>query len=246
MDDEINYDEINELLNNLPDNFNILEETVDIDVQKDYFEATKKLKKIPESSQIGSLIEELNNSENNNEELKNVLQKLASIDSVEAFRAIEKYTLSPRPELKDWSILALQQSRMILQSSLCDEQQVFISTGLGGKNNKLRYFLIIPFKNIEENNLSDTQKSILEKELQYFSGLYDAEYESIEFTEKFATSLILFPLKAPVADMIRDLLDECNQYGDFVSEDIIITNIKKYNNDEVVELLKNHEKEFKN
>jgi hypothetical protein len=242
MDEEVNYENIIDLLNNIPDNFNILEETIDVEVQRDYFESAKDIAPF-DQNEIDEMINVLDKNELSVDESKTLLQKLASVENVAAFRALERYVQNPAPELKDWAVLALQQSRMVLQSSLFDEQQVFISTGLGGKNNKLRYFLIIPFKNVEDKQLTETQKSILEKELKYFSEHYDAEFESIEFYDKFAVSLMLFPLKAEVSQMIQQLLDECNQYGDYISENIIITNIKKYNYEEIVELLKNYENE---
>ena len=100
------------------------------------------------------------------EERKSILKNLASIDSIDAFRAIEKYNQSPLPELKEWTILSLQQSRMIIQSSLLDEQQVFISTGLGGKKDKLRYFLIFPYHHPIES-LHEYQISALKNELEF-------------------------------------------------------------------------------
>jgi hypothetical protein len=54
-----------------------------------------------------------------------------------------------RISLKDWAALSLQESRMTLESSLLDENQVIISTGLGGKAKKLRYFAVIAAKRRE-------------------------------------------------------------------------------------------------
>jgi len=243
MDNDFNYDNIGEILSNIPDNYKILEETIDIEVQKDFYESSKSLEFNAELDAIDILIENLNSTALSVADKKSTLQKLAMIDSVDAFRALEAYSLKPQTELKDWAVLSLQQSRMIMHTSLLDEQQVFISTGLGGKNDKLRYFLIFPFNEIIDINT--IQKNSLEQELKYFLGRHGAELEEINFQNGFATGLALIPLKAPVAEIIAETLYECNQYGNFLSDDVIITNIKKFNITEILEIIKNHEQQNK-
>lgn len=233
------YNNIAEILSNVPDNYRILEETIDIDVQKEFFESSKDIKIDVELTP--SLIEQLNSDNLPIEERKITLQKLAMIDSVEAFRAIEAYNLSPEHELKDWAILSLQQSRMVIQSSLLGEQQVFISTGLGGKTNKLRYFLIFPYT--VNTSINKVQKNALKNELSFFLNNYEGELEEIIFEHnRFATALALLPLKAAVTDMIKELLEECNQLGNYLSDDAIITNIKKFSNEEIIDILNKYEK----
>lgn len=241
MENDFNYDNIGEILSNIPDNYKILEETIDIEVQKDFYESSKSLDFNAELDAIDILIEKLNNAALSVADKKSTLQKLAMIDSVDAFRALEAYSQKPQNELKDWAVLSLQQSRMIMHTSLLDEQQVFISTGLGGKNDKLRYFLIFPFNEVLDVNT--IQKKSLEQELKYFLGRHGAELEEINFQNGFATGLALIPLKAPVSDIIAETLLECNQYGNFLSDDVIITNIKKFNITEILEIIKNHEQQ---
>lgn len=241
MESKINYNNINEVLNNIPDNFKILEETIDIEVQKEYYEASTSIEIEHEKEDPISLIEKLNLPDTNLQTKKTTLQKLAIIDSVESFRAIENFCKSANADIKDWAVLALQQSRMVLHSSLLDEQQIFISTGLGGKNNKLRYFMIFPYKNFEI--LNNIQKSSLEKELLYFLERNNSEFEEITFYNRFATATSLIPLKAPVTEIIGETIEECNQLGDFLSDDVIITNIKKFNENEIIEIIANHEQQ---
>ena len=108
-------------------------------------------------------------------------EKLAIIDSVEAFRALENCNIVPQLELREWAILALQQSNMLIHSSLLDEQQVFISTGLGGKNDKLRYFLIFPYK-YTESEVNKIQKNSLKSELSFFLEKQEGIVEKIDFS----------------------------------------------------------------
>jgi hypothetical protein len=230
------YDNIRGVIDSIPKNFKILEETIDIEVQKEFFESTKNIKLDPEKDVLNEMINQLNSSDTSVDDCKILLQKLALIDSVEAFRAIETYAMKPHQELKEWSILSFQQSKMVLQCSLLDEQQVFISTGLGGKNDKLRYYLIFPF-NPHIKKLSKIQKDVLIKELDFFMSKHNGVTEFTEFDKKYATSMTLIPLKAPIPDIIRDILNECNQYGNFLSPDIMITNMKKLSHDEIIQII---------
>jgi len=236
------YDDIREVINNIPENYKILEEIIDIDVQKEYFDSSKDIVLDPDRDHLPEMIEKLTDSNLPVEVCKYLLQKLALFDSVEAFRAIENYSKQPKPELKEWSILALQQSKMVMHCSLLDEQQVFISTGLGGKNDKLRYLLIFPY-NRETIQLSTYQRDSLEKELQFFLSNNEGELEQVAFENRYATALILLPLKAPVSDIIKDILTECNQLGNFLSHDAMITNMKRFTHEEITEIIQQQNEE---
>ncbi|MCF8359914.1 MAG: hypothetical protein K9H26_14235 [Prolixibacteraceae bacterium] len=239
--DEI-FENLKDMINNIPQNFKILEETIDLEVQKEYFESVKNIVANPEIDTPDNLILKLNDPAISTNERKTVLQKLANTDSVEAFRALENYKKAPHRGLHDWAILAHQQSKMLLHSSLLDEQQVFISTGLGGKNDKLRYFLIFPY-NKPENNPGKLQKNSLKSELEFFTKNHQGVVEKIDFSEKFATAMVLLPLKAPIPDIIKDVISECNNYGSFLSEDVLITNMKKFSDREIIEIIEKQNEE---
>lgn len=240
MKRENTYDSITEVLSNLPENYKIMEESIDLEVQKAYYELTKSLKVDPETDLIPELIQELNESTTETEELKKVLLKLAMIDSVEAYRAIEQFNQNPQPELKEWAILSLQQSRMVLQSSLLGEQQVYISTGLGGKENKLRYFLIFPYNKVVTLNI--TQSESLHSEIKFFMNQCEGIVEEIEFFSLYATATVLLPLTTDIPALIKSILQECNQFGNFLSEDVLITNMKKFEHKEIKEILEQYER----
>ena len=236
---EYSFENIKDVINSIPNNFNILEEVVDIEVQKEFFESTSNFM-IDENADVPVLVDILNNEKTSLEERKSILKNLASIDSIDAFRAIEKYNQSPLPELKEWTILSLQQSRMIIQSSLLDEQQVFISTGLGGKKDKLRYFLIFPYHHPIES-LHEYQISALKNELEFNISKNDGTIEQLEFNSKYAAALILLPLKAPIPEIIKDIIEECNQFGYYLSSDALITNMRKFNNEEIIQIIESNE-----
>lgn len=238
MKNDETYDNLEEVLNNIPDNYKIMEETIDLEIQKAYYEFSKKIS-LEHETATEQLINELNAQDKTLDELKAILIKLAMIDAVSAYRAIEAYQKQALPEIKEWAVLALQQSRMLLQSSLSGEQQVFISTGLGGKADKLRYFIIFPFQNgLQPNEL---QHKTLEAELNFFTLRYSGEVEEFQQQAQFSTATLLFPLRANLAAFVQELIIECNQFGNFLSKNVLITNMKKFSQNEINELLQHEQ-----
>jgi len=134
-------------------------------------------------------------------------------------------------------VLALQESRMVIQSSLLGEQQVFISTGLGGKGQNIRYF--VAMMHAEANTaFTDTQRKLIESEFRFFLSESEGELEEITFDDHFVTAVFLFPLRQNLHTIFKSFVDECNQFGNFLSEDVIITNVKKLNVEEIEEFIK--------
>lgn len=230
------YDKIRELLGDFSGGFNILEHQIDVDLQMKYFECSKRLKKsiLP--------VEVLNNANNlyaddiSHEDKKDLLVKLASVEDVKGYRFIEKYLKSDPGELKDWTILALQESKLNMESRLLDQSQVFISTGLGGKGNKLRYFVILLGLDVKE--FTDFHKNIIKKEFSYTLTKYDAEIEKFEFREAFATIMAVVPFSTPVKKVFDEALEECNYLGHFLQPNFIITNVKKLSFEEIKDYFK--------
>jgi len=226
MEEENVYKKIQEAISSLPENFSILEEQIDVELQMEYFNYGRDLKEIFPDELIMQHQTDLFDPHIPIDEKKNILVLLASQDKVEAFRTIEKYAKNPDPELREWSILALQESRMVLQSSLMDEQQVYISTGLGGKEQKLRYFVVF-IGNEKVINYSAIQQKLISNELEYAVKKNKGIVEEIKFDENLAISTLLLPVKSDIQSVFNSIIYECNQYGDFVRRDIIITNVKR-------------------
>ncbi len=240
MDDELLYKKIQDALKGIPDNFNVLEEQIDVQLQSEYFKFVRKFR---EGKSIGRFLKQKEKLFDPEVEIlvkKKILSALASSTEVEDFRIIERYLKNPDAILKDWAILALQESRMLLQSSLLDEQQVFISTGLGGKGQKLRYFIV--FLNKTGGELNQMQKKLLHDELEYSLKKSKGELEELNSLIDFTTAMVILPITSPLKDLFQGVIDECNQYGDFLKDDMVITNVKKLNPLEIVELLK-HQKD---
>jgi hypothetical protein len=131
---------------------------------------------------------------------------------------------------------------MLIQSSLLDEQQVFISTGLGGKGQKLRYYVVFINKN-QNIVLTKIQQKLLKDELIYELNQNKGEFESMDFSEGFSTVLVMLPLQSDLKKLFRTIIEECNQYGDFLDDDMIVTNVKVMSRNEILEMLKQNKDE---
>ena len=232
MDEDNIYKKIQEAISSLPENFSILEEQIDVELQMEYFNYSRDLKTGFPVELILQHQDDLFDPAIPLDEKKNLLVLLASQEKVEAFRTIEKYAKHPDPELREWSILALQESRMVIQSSLMDEQQVYISTGLGGREQKLRYFVVfISNENVEQ--YSTVQRLLIKTELEYALSHNNGLLEEINFEKDLAIAILLLPVKSDIQGVFSSVINECNQYGDFVRPDIIITNVKRMSINEI-------------
>ncbi len=229
------YDTIRDLFGDLNNNFNILQDQIDVDLQTEYFEYSKNHNLNINPEDVIRNKEDIFRNHISIEDKKCMLVKLASIDSVEAFRTIERYLKEPNQSLRDWAKLAFQESKLLLESKLLDENQVLISTGLGGKGLKLRYFTVL---------LSDTgeilnrlQKKIIISELHYLFKKHSAEVEKISFREDICTILSVIPINMSVQDIFDRLVKECNQFGGFLNKYYLITNLKILTINEIREFI---------
>jgi hypothetical protein len=121
---------------------------------------------------------------------------------------------------------------MVIQSSLMDEQQVYISTGLGGKEQKLRYFVVF-ICNESVDEYSSVQRKLIKTELEYALTHNNGILEEISFEKDLAIAILLLPVKSDIQGVFSSVINECNQYGDFVRQDIIITNVKRMSVNEI-------------
>ncbi len=228
------YHKIQELLKTQQRKIRILEEQIDVELQMDYFKNASQLRKIINKNVVEARSEELFSAEVPIEEKKQLLKLLAKVDTPKAFQAIKEYKESPDKELAQWSVLAYQESQMILESNLLDEAPMFISTGLGGKRDKLRFSLAVL---ANDEVFKDWQKELVEKELEYVLKSYDGELEEISHWEDKTIAGFLLPLTHNVRLLIDKVVNNCNELGHFLSEHYIITNAHKLTNEDVNRLV---------
>lgn len=234
------WQEMNEMLAKAGAHLNILEEEIDIEIQKAYFNLARTLAKAPAKFQAlcKQYTEEVNNLFDENVspgKKQEMLVVLATLDDIGIYRAIESFSKQDSP-LKQWATVALQQSRMLIQSNLLEDPEIFISTGLGGRGRLLRYFCV--FLNKNENTLERFQQDIVRTETETALKSYEGSLEQINFSEGYSTFTVLLPLDTDLKALFENIIDECNLYGNFLNENMIITNVKKLTEDEIRGILK--------
>lgn len=236
MEEDNIYNDIQRIFDDLPENFNILEEQIDLEVQMKYFEQSKKVKEKRAVKDFVKLGNKLFLPETTIDKKRKILIGLAGVDDVKAYRILEKFLKQSEGELRSWAVLAFQENRMLLQTSLLDEKQYFISTGLGGKNKKLRYYVVFINRG-REGMLNKTQQKLVKDELIFSLKPDEGEFESIDFSEGFSSAQVLLPVTSDIKQVFSNVVDECNQYGDFLEEDMIITNVKILSRSEILEII---------
>lgn len=218
------------------DSFHILEELIPIEEQMEYFRYFDRLRIENSPFVRDEEVAILFSPDQSMERKKRSLTLLASIPNVGAYRSIETYHSSPlEPELLHWSAMALISSRIVLSSDLSGQQQVYISSGLGGHEKKLRFFAL--FTTNERLELTDLQKEIVEREFPFQLQKAEVVIEKLEIKERYFTILMLFPFDKDVKSSLNAAINECNQYGNFIDQKFLFTNVKVLNENEIELLL---------
>ncbi len=232
-------DKLRATINNLGiDSFHVLEELVPIEEQMDFFKYFDDLKDRKVRFERDTEIEMLFSSDVSIERKKESLAVLSSIPDVKAYRAIETYHSNPlEPELRNWSAIALLGSRIGLDSEFSGKPQIYISSGLGGHDKKLRFFTLF-ITNLQEN-LTEVQKKLVEEEFRFQLENANVEIEAFEIKDNYFTLLFLFPFKTDLRAILQSAIEECNKYGNFLDTKFIFTNVKIFSDEEIQKLLDN-------
>lgn len=242
MTEENSFEQIQKLFKEFQGEINIIDEKIDIHLQMEYFNMSKELKNQPSLSDWLEKSEMLYDEKTPFEVKKKLLVQLASTEDVKAYRIIEKYAKQADTSIRQWALLASQESRMLLQSKLLDQSQIFISTGLGGKGNKLRYFFALFTNN--DIPFNELQQKVVKNEFEFICNKNKSEIEEIQFTENIATIVALIPIFIPIQNLFNNAISECNIYGNFLKENCIITNVKIMTIDEIKKYIDEPDQDF--
>jgi hypothetical protein len=229
------YEKIREILGDNPGNLKVLEEQIDMDLQMEYFDCSRRIREEKDEAWAQEHMQYLGEPGYSAEVKKEILARLASIPRVDCYRILESFVETAEEPLRTWAILALNESRMVLESKIMDENQVFISTGLGGRDEKLRYFVVLMTRS--RIDLTESQQMIIKNEFEFILKKFDAELEESHFSGSLATILMLLPMKFSLKSVFREAIDECNRYGDFLNDDFIVTNVRVLSFKEIEEFL---------
>lgn len=221
--------------------FHILEQRVPVERQMEYFKYSEKIRKEEDKPDITrmdfSIFEKtLDDPEASTENKKYILSMLATSHQVKAYRILEGYAQAPDSDVADWAYMALMESRIALESELSDEKQIYISTGLGGRGEKLRFYVLILSNGMKP--FLDYQRKVIEREFPYSLGEADCEVERLTIYEKYMELVFLIPVRIDIKQTLDKVIGECNQYGNFLSEIFTITNVKELSEEEVEEIIR--------
>ena len=218
------------------DSFHILEDLVPIEEQMEYFRYFDRLRRENSPFVRDEEVAILFSPDESIERKKRSLTLLASIPDVGAYRSIETYHSSPlEPELLHWSSMALVSSRIVLSSDLSGHQQVYISSGLGGQDKKLRFFAL--FTTNERQNFTDLQKEMVKREFTFQLKKTDVVIEQFDIKENYFTILLLFPFNKDIKLKLNAAVNECNQYGNFLDTKFLFTNVKVLSEAEIKKIV---------
>lgn len=222
--------------------YHVLEQRVPVEMQMRYFKYSEGLRKAnkpprPISEEdCEKFYQDLTTVEENDMmEKRYLLSQLATSKSVRGFRLLEEYCKAPDSDVEDWANMALMEARISLESSFSEEKQIYISTGLGGKGQKLRFYILLLSKDSQE--FLDYQQKAVEHEFQYALPQSGCEIERLTMGSQYVELLCLMPVKTDVKAVIDRVIMECNQYGDFLSNVYTITNVKELTNEEIAQII---------
>lgn len=232
-----NLEDIQNFLESLPSKYDILEQGIDIQTQKEYinYSSTFDRGELTEKETLGlSII--LFDKDAPLDKKKWSLTLLAHLGTIEAFRQIEKYNNHPDNEIRQWTLLSLQECKMFLESSLLDESIGFISSGLGGLDNRLRYyFLVLP---LTDRLFTNSEKDIIRNEFSLVCKDLNSIMEIIDLSDTFVGLTVQVPLDVAVGMLIENRIKKCNELGDFIFEHYYTTNQNIPKQSEISDIIK--------
>ena len=218
-------DQIRDILHDIPERLIVSEEGVDFAVQRAYLEYTEGLDFGQYSEEdISAKSHSLFDPATSLEDKKEALAVLAHHGTLEYYRTIERFLETAERTLEAWGVLALQECRMFLESCLSDRDVGTLMTGLGGENNRLRYFLVICSRG--DTAFTDVQKETVERGFSYICSKFDSILEEIQSHQYYVTMKVLIPMNVAVAEIIEGGIDECNTHNDFIDENYYVTNVR--------------------
>ncbi|SMO44379.1 hypothetical protein SAMN06265379_101845 [Saccharicrinis carchari] len=225
------YQRLQELLRNGKNTISVIEDEVDVELQMEYFDMSKKLYDGLDKKALIDQKDGLLNPALDIDEKKKLLSSLAKIDDPVAYRALEAYREKPDAGLEQWSKMAFQESKMVLETSLLGEAPIFVSTGMGGQGSNLRYFIVLVAN--EGLELAEWQKELVQKEIDYVFDENSGVVEEVKIEKDMFMITGLLDFAVNVKDTINKVVKECNQMGDFLMSSFIVTNVKKLSVEEI-------------
>lgn len=203
--------EIRKILDSIPEQFRVIEDNINQSAIQEFYDLRERITN--NENEEGHI---LNSS-------KEELVRLAEIGDVKSYRRIEEIIQERAiPNLKEFAYVALKFARINLENQLSDEPIGFISSGLGGKGNKLRYYFVI--KSTE--HIGEKKELRIKNELKLICLNSDSDLETIENFGNYVLIKILVSIDFAIGNIIEQLIDKCN----FADKEYFCTNVERPTN----------------
>lgn len=241
------FERLRNTMSQIHGHVHILEQSVSVGTQLRYFRFSELIRKRNDPPRpltdemcldlYGMLYDPLRTEH----EKKYALLMLATSKNVKAFRLLQEFVENdPDIRLREWAGLALMDCQISLESELSGEQQVYISTGLGGKDEKLRFSVLFLIAD-KEKTFEAYQKHVIERESADIFEQHDCELESMDIEDRFVILKLLIPFQENIQTILGSIIVECNQYGNFLSRTYTVTNVQDLTEYDAYEILNRDE-----
>lgn len=218
---------------NIADSIDLIEDEINLSVHQQYFDLSKKIDfDSIDYKEVLKDRKKLFSEDTASEAKQMILLRLAHLGTIDSYRTIERYLRLPENNLRDWALLCLKECGMFLQTSFLGEEGGFVSTGLGGKKNKLRYYSVIRTK--KGLPFSETDRDMLGQKFKMIARQFESDIEELSIEKNYAMVKILIPMDVAVGTVIEQGIIECNKKQEFLSPSYYVTNVKKPTDEEII------------
>lgn len=223
------------------DNFSVTDSALDQDFLSEFIDFVKNNQEKPDLTVL-QMCNSLHDPNTDTDTVKRILVALSSSDNIEVLRSLQQYAgnISPDSELKNWVDFVINQCKNNVENSLLGTNKILISTGLGALNGKPRYF--VAFISKDNTEFSSSQKSIINKELDFAASQCDVQIEDLFFDSDYAVSTVLIPFNLDIKPFFSKVVEEINKLGNFLCKDFIVTNVKKLSRQEITRIIEKNTK----
>lgn len=111
------------------------------------------------------------------------------------------------------------------EENVAFERGVKISTGLGWKNGRIRFFFVI--HKSDKKPFVSKEKVLIKKVVNEVASQYEGLVESVEYEKNSVLVGAAMPMTVAVAEYIDGCLGECKLKGITLDEEYLVTNVSK-------------------
>ncbi len=233
-------EQIQDFLESIPNDFDVLEKAVPRSVQKEYIDLSKKFIRWDKPKTILGRSQNLFDQQTDIQVKKKILIELAHLGTVESYMAIERFLRQAEKKLEAWAVLALRECRMLLESDLLEEKKGFISTGLGGKDNRIRYCFVIGSN--DGMSFRKRHRDIIHDQFKRACAGLDSVLEKIFFQKNYFNATILVSMSVAVGNLIERGIENCNKEEPCLEFHYYVTNVSPPTEKDIEEYHKKHQR----